>query len=391
MRIAFLTDEVLPGHGADTIQFVNALSALGRTGVAVDLYFPVAPNAAAVRDASARAALHDALRAHYATGCEFRLCPVPGALSGPRLLTKLAGGALATGSALRRPYDLVHTRTLLPSLAMLGARRPLFFETYRPLTAQFPAVRPVFRHLTPLRAFAGLIVHSRLVREQFVRDGVPPEKVVTLYNGFDARLLATDRDPASARAALGLSEGPTAVYAGRLGRAKACDLFIDAARRMPDVRFVFVGHDGTDDAREMKAAAQGLENVRFLGFLTGERLEQAHLAADVLLVPPSRRPLTEEGTTVMPLKLFTYLAAGRAVLAGDLPDTTELLRDGENARLVNPDDVPALVSALRGLLEAPDLRARLARGARTLAASLTWDARGERLRAFYEERLAARR
>jgi starch synthase len=390
MRIAFLTDEVLPSHGADTIQFINALSALGRTGVDVDLFFPVAPGDPAARDAGARTALHETLRAHYATGCEFALRPVPGALGGPRVLTKIAAGALTCGAALRGGYDLVHTRTLLPSLLTLGVRTPLFFETYRPLTAQFPAVRPVFRHLTPLDAFAGLIVHSRLVREQFVRDGAPPEKVVTLYNGFDARLLSADRGPAEARAALGLPERPTAVYAGRLGRAKACDLFVDAARQLPAVEFVFVGHDGTDDAVEMKTAAAGLPNVRFLGFLTGDRLALAHQAADVLLVPPSRRPLAEIGTTVMPLKLFTYLASGRAVLAGDLEDTTELLRDGESARLVAPDDVPALVAALRALMDDAGLRARLAAGARTLAASLTWDARGVRLRDFYTERLSAR-
>jgi len=391
MRIAFLTDEVLPSHGGDTIQFINALSALGRAGVDVDLYFPVAARAAAVSDPGARAALHDTLRAHYATGCEFNLCPVPGALGGPRLLTKLTAGALASSAALRGGYDLIHTRSLLPSLATLGLREPLFFETYRPLTAQFAAARPVFRYLTPLRAFSGLIVHSHLVREQFIRDGAPPEKVVTLYNGFDARLLTDDRTPADARAALGLPERPTTVYAGRLGREKACDLFIEAARSMPDVHFVLVGHDGTEDARALKAEAAGLMNVTFPGFLSGEHLTLAQKAADVLLVPPSRRPLAEVGTTVMPLKLFSYLATGRAVLAGDLPDTTELLRDGENARLVVPDDVPALVLALRGLLDAPDLRRQLASGARALAASLTWDARGVRLRDFYSERLAARR
>jgi glycosyltransferase involved in cell wall biosynthesis len=389
MRIAFLTDEVLPNHGADTLQFINALSALARAGVDVSLFLPVAPGSPALRDPGARAELHAALRTHYAAECNFTLVPVAGALSGPRVLTKLASGVLTSDRALRGGFDLVHTRTLLPSVATLGRRWPLFFETYRPLTEQFPVLRPLFRFLTPLHHFAGLVVHSALVRDRFIADGVPPEKVITLYNGFDAKLLTADRPAPEARAILGWRERPTLLYAGRVGRPKGCDLFVAAARQMPEVELVFAGHLDTDDARELQASCADLPNVRFTGFLTGDALALAYQGADVLLVPPSRRPLMELGNTVMPIKLFAYLASGRPVLAGDLPDTTELLVDGENARLVPPDDVPALVDALRGLLADPELRARLAGRARLLAESLTWDARGHRLRAFYEERLAA--
>lgn len=391
MRTAFLTDEVLPGHGADTIQFVNALSALARAGVEVHLYWPVPPGSPVLDDPGARGDFHAALRAHYAADCGFVLHPVGGALRGPRLWTKLVAGTLSTGRALRADYDLIHTRTLLPSLGTLGTGEPLVFETYRPLTQQFPAVGPVFRALTPLRAFAGLVVHSRLVRDRFIADGVPAEKVVTLYNGFDARLLGETRSPTEARAALGWRERPTLVYAGRLGRPKGCDLFVEAARRLTDAEWVFVGATNTDDAREMQAACAGLAHVRFAGFMTGEALALAHQAADVLLIPPSAKPLQELGNTVLPIKLFTYLASGRAILAGDLADTRELLVDGESARLIRPDDVPALVDAVTALLADPDGRARLAAKARGLAESLTWDARGRRLRTFYEERLSALR
>ena len=39
-----------------------------------------------------------------------------------------------------------------------------------------------------------------------------------------------------------------------------------------------------------------------------------------------------------PLKLFEYMAAGRAIVASDLPAIREVLRDGENALLVTPGD-----------------------------------------------------
>ena len=61
--------------------------------------------------------------------------------------------------------------------------------------------------------------------------------------------------------------------------------------------------------------------------------------------------------------------------SGQAPSTGsgQGLRDGDNVRLVPPEDVPAIVLAVSQLLDAPDLRARLGRGARALSALFTWD------------------
>ncbi len=387
MRVAFVTDEVLPSTGADTIQFINALSALAARGVEVDLVLPVEPDATEPPEA-----LRERLVAHYGATCGFRVVPVRAALTDlPRVFTKLAAGALGSARALARQPDLVHTRTLLPSLAALAVGRPLFFETYRPLTRQFAATRPVFRTLTRARAFGGLVVHSNVARDAFVADGVAPDRVATLYNGFTSSLLDRAVPAPAARAQLGWTEAPTLVYAGRLSLAKGLDLFIEAARRLPQTQLVFVGNAETDEARAVQAATVGLPNVRYTGFLSAQALDVAHQAADVLLIPPSRKPLEQDGTTVLPIKTFNYMAAGRAILAGDLVDARELLRDDDNAVLVAPDDVDALVAALGALLSDAPRRARLGASARAFAATLTWDHRAARLVEFYTRRLSEMR
>src|ERR1700760_3858052 len=75
--------------------------------------------------------------------------------------------------------------------------------------------------------------------------------------------------------------------------------------------------------------------------VTPETLPPYLFAADILIIPPSRAPLDRFGDCVLPLKTFAYLAAGRAILAPRSPDTAELLRDGETALLVPPDDSEA--------------------------------------------------
>ena len=50
---------------------------------------------------------------------------------------------------------------------------------------------------------------------------------------------------------------------------------------------------------------------------------------------------------MLPLKLFFYMASGRPILAGETPDVMEVLKHGENAFLCRPDNVDALVAAIR--------------------------------------------
>jgi len=76
-----------------------------------------------------------------------------------------------------------------------------------------------------------------------------------------------------------------------------------------------------------------------------------------------------------PLKLFEYMAAGVPILATDLPSVREVLRHGENAWLVPPDDPKALSTGIQHLLENPDLAERLARQAREDVRQYTWKRR----------------
>lgn len=384
MRIAYITDETFPNNSASGLQIIHTLSALAAVGADVDLVYPVKP--AQRRDPDA---LRAALQAHYHVRCGFGLVPLPTHLGDRRVPIKVATGAAATVQVLRGGYDLVHTRTLAPILPCLAASLPVIFETYRPLTQQYRASRRAFRAVGRHPAFAGLVTHSKLARQAFVDDGVPAEKVRTLYNGFDPSAFATPRTPPEARALLGLPERPTVVYTGRIAPVKNTDLLLDAAERTRGGQWVLAGATDSEEAQPYVERAATLSHVHLLGYLTGERLTLALQAADVLVIPPSADPLTRFGTTVLPIKLFTYLAAGRAIVAGQLPDAEELLTDDVNACLVRPDDVGALATAVDGLLASPERRARLAEAARATSAELTWEARARRIVAFAEERLSA--
>jgi glycosyltransferase involved in cell wall biosynthesis len=107
-----------------------------------------------------------------------------------------------------------------------------------------------------------------------------------------------------------------------------------------------------------------------------------------LIQPPSSLPLHVVGNTVLPMKLFSYLAAARPIVAPDTADVRELLHNEDNALLVASGDAEATARAIRRLATEPALAARLAENARVTAEGLTWDARAEKLERFLMQRLA---
>jgi glycosyltransferase involved in cell wall biosynthesis len=114
-------------------------------------------------------------------------------------------------------------------------------------------------------------------------------------------------------------------------------------------------------------------------------------AADALLIPPSHAPLEKFGTCVLPMKLLTYLAAERPILAPEAPDTAELLEHEKTALLVAPGDPSAAAAALDRIFDDSKLAETLAANGRQLASDLTWDRRAERLAIFLRRRLGAAR
>jgi glycosyltransferase involved in cell wall biosynthesis len=105
--------------------------------------------------------------------------------------------------------------------------------------------------------------------------------------------------------------------------------------------------------------------------------------ASVVCVPFLKSAMTERHTS--PIKLFEALAAGRPIIATDLPSSREILREGETARLVAPGEPAALAAAIQALLQDRDLAERLARTAWGEAPRYSWDARAKAILAAIED------
>ena len=152
------------------------------------------------------------------------------------------------------------------------------------------------------------------------------------------------------------------LYVGNLEHYQGVDLMLDAIAKLesPPMKFVAVGgnHEAVVAYRR-RVAELGLGGtVAFIGARPLAQLGPLLEQADVLVSPRLHGQNT-------PMKLYSYLAAGKAVLATRIRSHTQVLSD-DNALLVEP--TPAAVArGLDALLRSPLMRERLALSARRLA------------------------
>jgi glycosyltransferase involved in cell wall biosynthesis len=276
---------------------------------------------------------------------------------------------------LARPR-LVITRSHESANFALDDQIPTIFETH-----DGPGHKKTMRYIRKFAShpsLVGIVTTSPLLKEAFCAEGVVPERVVVTTNAINlAQFAHVDDHRDAARLELGLAATDHLVlYTGSLQEYKGIGTVIEAARRLPKVRFLLVGGDA-DAVQSWASRADGLANIRFLPFVPSSELLRYLSAADVCLVPNSSTDRTARWT--FSLKLYEYLGARRPVVASAIPSLASILSDGKHALLVPPDDADALTRAIERLLGNPALAAKLSENGHDLVAEHTWDHRAAQI------------
>jgi glycosyltransferase involved in cell wall biosynthesis len=215
--------------------------------------------------------------------------------------------------------------------------------------------------LTACAAADEVVVVSDGIRENLIGGGVPTGKVHTIRGGVNL-----DRFDPAARPDLYLRAGLGArpdeclvVYAGTHGIAQGLPEAAQAASRLigRPVHLAFVG-DGSDKPRLRHQVTElALSNVTLANSVPPALMPSLLATADILLVTLRDSPLS---ATVIPSKMFEYLAAGRPVIGAVAGEAAQLLKEA-GALVVPPGDTAALAAAIREL--AADLGRRAAMAA----------------------------
>jgi glycosyltransferase involved in cell wall biosynthesis len=325
-----------------------------------------------------------------------RIPRVPG-LQGIRpgfSIKKVLSDVLMIGSCLRlvrrNRYDLIHA--VEESAFIAAAMRALtgvpyvydmdsslaeqLVDAYPPLRFAFPVLRRM-EALVIRRSSGVLAVCAALQDVALSHD---PGQLVGRVE--DTTLLTGPKAVAgNGRSLLPTDEGPVAMYVGNLEAYQGIDLLLEGFRhaltRVPQAKLVIVGGRDADIAYYRgRAQRLGIDgSVVFAGPRPIGMLPELLRQADVLVSPRLKGLNT-------PMKIYSYLDSGSAVLATRLRTHTQVLDDGM-AYLVEPEPL-AFGRGLAELMADPELRARLASTAKAyVQREHTPEAARRKLEAFY--------
>lgn len=301
--------------------------------------------------------------------------------------------------------DLLYERHwLLSTGGLMAARRlgiPLIlevngdvFEEYAHLgielsRAQWWVLRLLNRIL--FQRCDHVISVSEPLRQRLIAQwSLPPEKVTTVHNGARVELFANGSGDVGAGEP---GAGRTLAFVGTFKPWHGLDLLLDAfavvAPRHPELKLLLVGDGPLREEMEARTESLGLSTrVSFTGKVAQAEAAALLRGADVAVVNPR---MTTAAIAQSPLKLFEYMAAGKAIIAPAMPNIEAILTHGVNGYLVAPDDVEALAEGIDACLRNRQLCLDMGKRAQAEAlAHYSWGETVSRIESVMREVLASR-
>lgn len=374
MKICYLAPTFLPSQAANCVQVLKMCEALAHDGADVELLVPGSrPDDGVV----------EALWSDHALRSRFAIEWIP--------TTPVARGHdFATRAARRARFPragLVYSRHLAGAAWASSIGVPTVLEMHQPAGGTMGL--PYLRRFLHGRGCRGLAVISAGLRDALLEEGLPRASIFVAPDGVDLAPFASLPPAPEARRLLGIDDRPTVGYCGHLYEGRGIRLMLELAAELPHAQFLVVGGTGQAVAQLLSDVRElGLDNVRVVGHVP-HAMVPLHLAAsDVLVMPYEVRVATSNGADTVscmsPMKMFEYMASGRAVVSSDLPVLREVL-DESTAVLCPPGDLPSWSRGVSSLLADDALRARMGASARASVEAFTWTSRALAVTQFAQE------
>ena len=362
IHIHYIHDGPIPSLAANAVQVTKMCAAFQANGASVTLTVP-----------AGRVATNDEVKAEYQLSSDLvvrrlRNIPMPG--------SKLIFGGMAVVG--RWSSDaIVFTRSVSVSRMSTLFGMPTVLELHGPISMLRDNRPARLRRVASRPSFRLVVVISERLKQDY--EATFPE----LRNRI---LVAPDgADPVNGHPvdAVPLTGSFRVGYLGHLYPGKGMELIERLAPLRPQMTFHIVGGRPTDLSR-WRERTIAIPNIIYHGHVPHAETRRYLASMDVVLAPYQRVVLGSGGgggaanlaDWMSPLKIFEYMAEGKAILSSDLPVLREVLVDRGNALLRGPEDIAGWADGLSTLETDARLRARIgAQGKRDLLERYTWNQR----------------
>ncbi len=365
MKIIYLANIRLPTEKAHGAQIMKTCEALAKAGAEVEL---VVTN---------RKSEQADPFAYYGVEPVFKITRLPvldTVTWGPLgfLLEAASFGVVSLLYLLMRRPEVVYSRDELPLWVVSWFFKQSVWESHTG-TYNFFAKR----FLTKQKK---AVVISQGLKDFYLSKGASAAGMLVVHDAIDLATFAQPILKEAARGRLGLPQDKTIVmYVGRLDGWKGTQTLFDAATLLPPNFLVVIIGGEEAQINELK---RHYPSVMFLGSKPYRELALNEAAADILVLPNTAQD-TISARFTSPMKLFSYMAAGKPIVASDLPSIREVV-DESMVTFFTPDSARSLAESIRTIYE--DNASALQRAEKALkeVENYTWDARARSIVSFVD-------
>ncbi len=351
MKIGYVHSKGFPSIEANVVQVVQMCRAFASLGHEVTLFIPRAEKYQT--DDLARADIPELFGEHL----PFEVVFVPRVKLFGRL--EVLGSVKGTLQALRRhKLDLIYTRNPWSVRFLPRVGVPFIFEAHEEHLHKRSKLLGNYLQRMIVRnsrqpSCVLVVTISEALRKIWQGYGIPPERLLAAHDGVELELFSAAISKDEARKLLGLHPSsfiphpsPVVVYTGALKFDRGIDQMLHAAETLPEMEFYFVGGTSQEVANWRGAVEHmKLKNAHFPGRVPHRHIPEWLAAADILLMMWTWQVPTIRGCS--PMKMFEYMAANRLIVGPAFPTIEEVLENGKDSILFEPDNKDALVAALR--------------------------------------------
>jgi glycosyltransferase involved in cell wall biosynthesis len=320
MKIALITNSRIPSLTANSIQVMKVAQALMQLNHEVKMFAPKEtelPNS-------------QLLITHYG----LNLAPEIEFLPSIKSLKRLDFIFHAQNAAKKFGADLIYT--WLPQSALIGIKAgyPVVLEMHADVSGKLGVWwLSQFWKADGKKLMTVTTQALKNALEKSTKLKLSDEAVLIAPNGVELEKYVNLPNPVEARHQLNLKQGLTVGFTGHIYAGRGADLLFELAKQMPQINFLWVG--GTPELVTFwknKLSEANVLNVTMTGFVKHDVIHLYQAAADVLLMPYSSSISASSGQDIAevinPMKMFEYMASGRAIVCADLPSIREVLNEG---------------------------------------------------------------
>ncbi len=334
MKILYVSSALIPSRTANSINIMKSCHAMAALGHEVVLLAP-ASNRAEI-EKSVRDPFH-----YYGISPNFSLKKLP--------CPDLPGGRslycfLAARLAKRFQPELVYGRYLRATYSVCRLGLPTVLELHSGIRFKGQKSR-YYEKLVKNPALLALITLTEEMAKHFREGGSkdPAAKPILVAGCGGDRATALGTPARLPRSTQGYQVG----FPGKLEKSKGMELIGELATLATGHDFHIFG--GTPEEIGKWQARYPTDNLHFHGFIPPGEIPGCLAALDICLLPCQKNPINPNQSMFgSPLKLFEYMAHGKAILASDLEEVHEVL-DRNSAIFLDPERATDWAAAIGGL------------------------------------------